>query len=329
MKCSGCYTDTDKAFCLKCRKRLFDGAKVPSVLNFDAPRADNLAEFQKLSKRLSISGVQLKYSLRLEANDLILSENKGQYILKPVPPSKQLIALGDIPENEHLTMQIAEHIYKINTAANGLISFRDGNVAYLTRRFDVKPDGSKYMQEDFAQLLNRTSESHGEAFKYDGTYEEIGMLIKKYVAAAPPAIERFFQLVAFNYVVSNGDAHLKNFSLIRTDDGEYRLTPAYDLLSTVIHTPQEADTALDLYEGSMNSPFYITYGYYGRPDFLELGKRLGLLEQRAVKILDNFIHKEQQVMTFIEKSQLSPNSKDKYANNLNDKLKRITIIEQS
>lgn len=101
----------------------------------------------------------------------------------------------------------------------------------------------------------------------------------------------------------------------------------YDLLSTVIHTPQEADTALDLYEGSMNSSIYKTYGYYGRPDFLVLGKRLGLVEQRAITILDNFSHKQQQVIALVEKSQLSPNSRNKYANNLEDKLKRITIIE--
>src|SRR5690606_23048731 len=134
------------------------------------------------------------------------------------------------------------------TAANCLLTFKDGEVAYLTRRFDVKPDGSKYLQEDFAQLLNKTSETHGTAFKYDGTYEEIGTLIKKYVAAAPPALEHFFKLVTFNYVISDGDAHLKNYSLMRTDSREYRLTPAYDLLSTVIHTPQESDTALALYE---------------------------------------------------------------------------------
>jgi serine/threonine-protein kinase HipA len=253
MNCLGCYTEVKEGYCLSCRKKLFDKARVPAILLFDAPKADNLAAFQEHSKRLSISGVQLKYSVRLENRELKLYDKNGQYILKPVPPAKQLIHMEDAPENEHLTMQIAEQLFNIHTAANALIHFKDGQPAYITRRFDVKPGGSKYMQEDFAQLTNRSKHTHGETFKYEGSYEEIGVLIKKFVAAAMPALEKFFQLVIFNYVFSNGDAHLKNFSLIRDDSGEYLLAPAYDLMSTVIHTPHEADTALDLYADDIHS----------------------------------------------------------------------------
>ncbi len=323
MSCSGCYTDKGGVYCLKCRKELFNGAKVPAVLDFDAPRDTNLAGYQKHTKHLSISGVQLKYSLRLDANRLLLTDEKGQYILKPVPPSRQLAAIDDVPENEHLTMQIAAQVFNITTAANALIAFKDGQVAYITRRFDVKADGGKYQQEDFTQLLNKTSDTHGEAYKYEGSYEEIGILIRKYVAAALPALEQFFRLVAFNYIISNGDAHLKNFSLIRTDSGEYQLTPAYDLMSTVLHTPQESDTALDLYEGSMHSPFYEAYGYYGSADFLELGKRLGVLKKRVARILDDFMLREQQVIDLVGRSQLSPGSKTIYVDNLKERLKRL------
>ena len=323
MTCSGCYIETAKSFCPKCRKKLFNGANVSSTLSFDAPKADNLATFQKNTRQLSISGVQLKYSLRLKDNELTLTEKNGQYILKPIPLSRQLVAVDDVPENEHLTMQIADQLFKIDTAANGIVRFRDGEPAYITRRFDVKPDGSKYMQEDFAQLLNRTSDTHGETFKYEGTYEEIGLLIKRFVAAAPPALENFFRLVVFNYVISNGDAHLKNFSLIRIDNGEYRLAPAYDLMSTILHTPNESDTALDLYPGSIDSSYYSKYGCYGRPDFLELAKRLGLVEKRAVRILDDFILKEAHAVGFVQKSYLSNACKQAYIHNLHDKIHRL------
>lgn len=323
MNCLGCYTEVKEGYCLACRKKLFDKTKVPAVLLFDAPKADNLAEFQEYTKRLSISGVQLKYSARLEDGNLKLYEKNGQYILKPIPPAKQLINLDDAPENEHLTMQIADQLFKINTAANALIRFKDGQPAYITRRFDVKPDGSKYMQEDFAQLTNRTKHTHGETFKYDGSYEEIGLLIKRFVPAAAPALEKFFQLVVFNYVISNGDAHLKNFSLLRNDTGEYQLTPAYDLMSTVIHTPQESDTALDLYEGDMDSKFYSTYGYYGRENFMELARRLGIIEKRAERIIDQFTAGKEQVNEFVQNSFLSPEVKKIYITSFTDKLKRI------
>ncbi len=323
MKCLGCYTEVKESYCLQCRKKLFDKAKVLSVLDFDAPQADNLEMFQEHSKRLSISGVQLKYSLRLEKNKLILSEQRGQYILKPVPPSRQLINLEDAPENEHLTMQMAEQLFKISSAANGLIHFRDEQRAYITKRFDVKADGSKFMQEDFAQIGNRTKQSHGEAFKYDGTYSEIGLLIKRFVAAAMPALEKFFQLIVFNYVVSNGDAHLKNFSLMRKENGEYQLTPAYDLMSTIIHTPQESDTALNLYYGDLYSPFYAKYGYYGRDNFREFANRLGIVEKRAERIIDSFLIKKKKMEDFVDRSFLSENVKQLYISNLSNKLKRI------
>ncbi|MEO6650655.1 MAG: hypothetical protein ABIN89_30040 [Chitinophagaceae bacterium] len=80
---------------MKCRKKLFDKAKVPAVLSFDAPKADNLAEFQEHSKHLSISGIQLKYSVRLENGELKLYDKNGQYILKPFPSARQLINIDD------------------------------------------------------------------------------------------------------------------------------------------------------------------------------------------------------------------------------------------
>lgn len=323
MKCLGCYIEVKKSYCLACRKELFDKAKVPDTLSFDAPKADNLAAFQEHSRRLSISGVQLKYSVRLVDGELKLQDKAGQYILKPVPPAKQLINIDDAPENEHLTMQIAEQVFGISTAANALIRFRDGQPAYITRRFDVKPDGLKFMQEDFAQLTNRTKHTHGETFKYEGSYEEIGLLIKRFVAAAAPALEKFFQLVVFNYIISNGDAHLKNFSLIRDDAGEYQLTAAYDLLSTIIHTPHESDTALDLYPDDINSNFYSVNGYYGRENFMELAKRLGIVEKRALRILDQFATQSEKVIQLIENSFLSPAAKKIYLSSLADKLKRI------
>ncbi len=323
MKCLGCYTEVKKGYCVACRKKLFDKAKVPDVLLFDAPKADNLAVFQVHSRRLSISGVQLKYSLRLQNGALTLEDEHGQYILKPVSPAKQLLNIDDAPENEHLTMQIAEQVFGINTAANALIHFRDGQPAYITKRFDVKPDERKFMQEDFAQLTNRTKHTHGETFKYEGSYEEIGLLVKRFVAASAPALEKFSRLIVFNYIISNGDAHLKNFSLIRDDTGEYHLAPAYDLMSTVIHTPHESDTAMNLYSDDINTDFNAAHGYYGRENFMELARRLGIIEKRALRILDHFTTLSEAVIHFIQNSFLSPAAKKIYLSSYIDKLKRV------
>jgi serine/threonine-protein kinase HipA len=66
-----------------------------------------------------------------------------------------------VPANEHLTMQLARQVYKINTAENGLIFFKDGSPAYITRRFDIKPGGGKFCKEDFATFAGKTKDTTG------------------------------------------------------------------------------------------------------------------------------------------------------------------------
>ena len=321
--CPGCYKPNVEGYCLSCRKLLFNGARVPDFLSFDAPKADNLSLFQEKTKRLSISGVQLKYSLRLEGKDLILTEKSGQYILKPIPPTTQIAEPGQAPENEHLTMQIASQVFGIKTASNALIYFKDGAPAYITRRFDVRPDGKKFLQEDMAQISGRSRYTDSENFKYEGTYEEVGQMIRQHVAAYMPAMENYFRLVLFNYIFSNGDAHLKNFSLFRTEMGDYNLTPAYDLMSTVLHTPNEPDTALDLYTGDTDSKFYSSYGYFGQADFRIFAGKIGLVPVRTERILTQLLSSKTRVLDMIGQSFLNEETKIKYKNAYLDKVGRL------
>jgi serine/threonine-protein kinase HipA len=323
MQCHGCHKNDIDGYCNECRRRLFDGHRVHPTLPFSTPQADNLILFQEKTKHLSISGVQLKYSVKREGKDLNLTEKGGHYILKPIPPSTHLVDREQAPENEHLTMQIAAQLFDINTAANGLIYFNDGAPAYLTKRFDIRPDGGKYQQEDMAQLSSRTRFTHGEDFKYEGTYEEIGRLIKQYVAAYMPALEQFFRVVSFNYLFSNGDAHLKNFSIIQTPMGDYQLAPAYDLMCTVLHTPLESDTALDLYPQAMESQFYGSYGYYGQPEFHELANRLGIILAREDRIVTQLLSSTDKVEKMVGQSFLSEHAKAKYLYAYHDKLRRM------
>ena len=326
MNCIGCYKKIEKnEYCLSCRKKLFDGKRVSTVLEFDKPKAENMTMYNEHSKRMSISGVQLKYSLKLNGNKLELCESNGQYIIKPIPTADHLEMMEDAPENEHLTMQIASQIFNIKTANNALIYFKDGTPAYITKRFDVKGDGTKYIQEDFAQITNKTKETHGESYKYEGSYLEIGELIKKYIPASMIAIENFFKIVLFNYIFSNGDAHLKNFSLIRNDFGEMELSPSYDLMSTIIHTPGERDTALDLYDKDHESKYYANYGHYGRTEFIEFAKRLGIVEVRYMRMINEFNENESIVYNLIKNSTLSEKVIDHFITNYKLRIKRLNL----
>ena len=140
-----------------------------------------------------------------------------------------------MPANEHLTMQIARQIFKIETAENALIFFADGTPAYITKRFDINLDGTKNAQDDFASLAGKTPQTHGEHYKYSGNYLDLFELMKYYLPAYRSESPKLLKLILFNYLFSNGDAHLKNFSITETDLGDYRLSPAYDLLNSRIH----------------------------------------------------------------------------------------------
>ncbi len=81
------------------------------------------------------------------------------------------------------------------------------NVQYITKRFDVKSDGSKLAQDDFASLAGRTPQTHGEHFKYEGNYLELFQLMEKFVPAYKLEAPKLLKLLIFNYLFSNGDAH--------------------------------------------------------------------------------------------------------------------------
>jgi hypothetical protein len=104
---------------------------------------------------------------------------------------------------------------------------------------------------------------------------EIGDLIRRHVAAYPVDLERYFKLVVFNYLVNNGDAHTKNFSLIRNEQtGEYNLSPAYDLLNTRLHLPTETHTALDLFKDDFATESYKANAFYAYDDFAVFARAL-------------------------------------------------------
>jgi serine/threonine-protein kinase HipA len=324
MNCAGCFREQEiEGYCKKCLKELFDGQKVSYMLPFNSPYKEESNLYTDLTKKMSISGVQAKYSMRLEEGKLILTEKGGQYILKPTP-SGQFKNLDQAPANEHLTMQIARQFFKISVPPSAIIYFSDHSPAYLVRRFDVKPDGAKYQQEDFAQIAQVTEETHGKNYKYDLSYEELGTLVKKHISMHKVEIEKFFRLVLFNYIFSNGDAHVKNFSMIQTDIGDYVLTPAYDLLCTRLHSPSEADMALTMFKDGF-SDAYNALGFYTHFDFLLLGKKLGIKDSRVVKIINEFKTDENDIVTFIDKSFLREDLKASYKEFIKDKVKRLKM----
>ena len=308
-------------------RRMFHGKKVSHILPYDAPQKNgsDTEKFLENRKRISISGVQEKLSLLLEKNQLRLTREgeHGVYILKPIP--RDLKKVDQVPANEHLTMQIASQVYGIYTADNGMIFFKDGSPAYITRRFDVKEDGSKWGKEDFATLAGKTKDTGGVNFKYEYSYEEVAALIVKYVPAWRVEIEKFFSLVIFNYLFSNGDAHLKNFALLETESRDHFLSPAYDLVNTRIHV-DDTDFALNkgLFADNFESSVFKKTHHRGQEDFLEFARRIGIESSRAQKLIDPFLLKQEKVEVLINRSFLNEATKRAYLLNYNTKRNSLT-----
>ncbi|MGV0857305.1 type II toxin-antitoxin system HipA family toxin [Empedobacter brevis] len=317
-KCPGSLKENFNAYSPVILKKMFNGKKVNPFLNYFSPtnRKDQ-SIFHQNQTHISISGFQEKYSFVLDGNELRLTnENEsGQYILKPISdlPKNSEFA----PSNEHLTMQIAKQIFKIETAENALVFFEDGSPAYLTKRFDYDENGNKLAVEDFASLLGKSPATDGEQYKYEGNYLELFEALKKYVPAWKVEAPKLFTLIVFNYLFANGDAHLKNFSLIETQQGDFKLSPAYDLLNTKIHI-EDADFALK--EGIL--PKSITKGKV--IDQLKvLGEKAGMTEKSIAKVLQNLTSKEDQVIDLIRRSFLLEKLKRNYLQSYQRRLKKL------
>jgi serine/threonine-protein kinase HipA len=310
-------------------RRMFHGRKVSHILPYDAPQKNEEVgeKFMENRRRISISGVQEKLSLLLEKNQLRLTREgeQGTYILKPIP--RDLKKVAQVPANEHLTMQLAAQVYGIHTAVNGMIFFKDGSPAYITRRFDVKEDGTKWSKEDFATLAGKTRDTGGANFKYEYSYEEAAALIVKYVPAWRVEIEKFFSLVVFNYLFSNGDAHLKNFALLETERADHFLSPAYDLVNTRIHV-DDNDFALDkgLFADKFESAAFKRSHHPGQEDFLEFAGRIGIEKSRAKKLLEPFLSKQEKVDLLLKRSFLNEATKRTYALHYNTKRNNLEKI---
>ncbi|MEE1089082.1 MAG: HipA domain-containing protein, partial [Bacteroidaceae bacterium] len=190
-----------------CLRKVFGGKKVSHIMNLTI-NDDTGGEIVASINKISISGVQEKISAIIKRGKIIITPEgeSGRYIIKPIPEYKSLRFRNNIPANEHLTMQIASQVYKINTAANALAFFADGNPFYITKRFDYRADGSKIRQDDFASIAGKTERNSGSDFKYSGSYEDIAKLLKQNVSAWQVEMAKYFMLVVFNYLFSNGDA---------------------------------------------------------------------------------------------------------------------------
>jgi serine/threonine-protein kinase HipA len=142
----------------------------------------------------------------------------------------------------------------------------DGKV-FLIKRFDRRGNQRIHI-EDFGQILDRPPGN----YQYAGHYEELAEVLKW---ISPESIPEFFKVLIFNVVSGNGDAHLKNFSLIYDLESgrSAELSPAYDLVPTVLYYADKKEKlALEL--GGSKSFYDVSKDSFGK--FFEIANSVDI-----------------------------------------------------
>jgi serine/threonine-protein kinase HipA len=159
-------------------------------------------------------------------------------------------------------------------------------------------DGTKLQVEDFCQLAEKPLRD-----KYQGSGELCVRILRKYASEPLIEIRNLFKALLFSWWVSNGDQHLKNFSLLRNREGRWRLAPAYDLICTRLAIPSDRDLALPICgkKSNLNRQLWLEFAQYSR-----------IPERAAARLLKEQIDALEPALRLIEASLLSDELKTQY-----------------
>ena len=205
--------------------------------------ADNDAQ-----NRFSLAGVQMKFSMKEKDGRYNLTKNGelGDWIIK-TPSTKH----KHVPLNEYTAMNLAAlagvdipdiELIELNKLDNlPQINLPNEKLAFAIKRFDRK-DNTRIHMEDFAQvLLKYPHEKYNSA-----NYEQIGKVIYNFSDDGLTDAQQFARRLLVNILLANGDAHLKNWSLLYQDQVTPRLSPAYDIVTTSVYFEAEKEYSLSL-----------------------------------------------------------------------------------
>ena len=198
--------------------------------------------------RFSLGGSQLKMSMSERGGRYSVADGAEQWIVKPPHPT-----YPNVPANEFVMMRLARaagvdtpevRLVKLGDldpgAFYGLAIPQWESWAYAVRRYDRSP-GGRIHAEDFAQVFDVYADQEYRATNYD----TMGRLIFALFPDRHGQLAEFVRRLTVNILIGNGDAHIKNWSVIYEDGVSPRLAPAYDLVST-IHYVRNDRLALNL-----------------------------------------------------------------------------------
>ena len=277
------------------------------MLEYRREELDALAA-QVIQAQTSLTGVQPKLSLNLHkhegSNRLTIVGLWGDFIFKP-----QTDAYPELPENEDLTMHLAEAA-RIKVVPHSLIHLADGSLGYITRRIDRTKKGEKIDMEDMCQLT-----LHPTEYKYKSSCEQIAKAIAAYSSTPRLDLVNFMQVLLFSFVTGNNDMHLKNFSLYRPK-ALYQLSPAYDLLNVAIANPKDKE--------EMALPINGKKAQIKLADFLKASDTMGIKQRVTLGLINGLRNAMPAWIDLINNSFLSDEMKQNYLDLISRRMDVLT-----
>ena len=175
---------------------------------------------KKFALTSALSGVQPKIIARVQDKATLSLQD---YIVKSWGDDYPQLAI-----NEFYCMSV---LMKANVDVPEFY-LSDDNQLFIMTRFDVTRSGRYLGFEDMCVLQAKQRDD-----KYEGSYEQVANTIKIFVSPKhkKKSLQQYFKMIVINYLVRNGDAHLKNFGLIYENLDEIKLAPAYDVVSTAVY----------------------------------------------------------------------------------------------
>ena len=199
--------------------------------------------------KFSLAGVQMKFS-SVKGQDgrfnVGRDANADSWVIKtPSTVHKH------VPYNEYTAMRLAQiagieipeiKLVELNQLDNlPDIQLPNETHAYAIKRFD-RDDGKRVHTEDFAQVFQVYSHDKYKKFNY----EQIADALFQYGAQGLKDVQQMARRLLVNILLANGDAHLKNWSLIYSEGLRPKLSPAYDIVSTLPYVAGELEFALNM-----------------------------------------------------------------------------------
>lgn len=150
----------------------------------------------------------------------------------------------------------------------------NGRAHFITKRFDRGAQGAKSHMQTLCAMSHFDYNQPG-IYDYEDAFEEMRALNLGY-----DDIESLYRRMIFNVVARNQDDHTKNISFLMSDQGEWRLSPAYDL--TWSYNPQGDWT--NVHQMSIAGK----RDGFNKSDLIEVGKRQSIKHAERIfeEVLD-------------------------------------------